>query len=305
MNIPNTAGERFRSVMQMQPVLMKLILANVLVWFLIQLLQLTGLLVNPPASRGDLVWFGMLLPWIGVPAYLPHLAVKPWTIITYMFVHQEFWHLFINMIWLFWFGKIFTGFRAGSRIVSVYFLGGIAGALAYILAYNVFPVFGDSLINSTTIGASASVLAITVATAVLVPDYTVNLIFVGPVKIKYIAVFTIILDILSIRSGNAGGHFAHLGGAVAGAAYVLSIRYSFAERLGFAGSGIFTGSFFRKKPLKKVHRAERPLTDDEYNRQKAEKQKKIDLILDKISRSGYSSLSAEEKEILFHSSRKS
>jgi len=156
-----------------------------------------------------------------------------------------------------------------------------------------------------TIGASASVLAITVATAVLVPDYTVNLMFIGPVKIKYIAIFTIILDVLMIRSGNAGGHFAHIGGAISGALFILFIRKDIARRIGLFRLGSIIGNPFKRKPLHTVHRKGRPLSDEEYNKQKVVKQKKIDHILDKISRSGYTSLSAEEKEILFNSSKNS
>lgn len=193
----------------------------------------------------------------------------------------------------------------GRKIYTIYFIGGISGALTFILAYNIFPVFHDTISLSTTIGASASVLAITIATAVLVPDYSVNLLFIGPVKIKYIAIFTVILDVLMIRSGNAGGHFAHIGGALSGALFILFIRKDIARRIGLLRLGSIIGNPFRRKPLKKVHSKGRPLNDEEYNKQKVLKQEKIDRILDKISRSGYTSLSAEEKEILFNSSKNS
>jgi hypothetical protein len=127
--------------------------------------------------------------------------------------------------------------------------------------------------------------------------------FIGPLKIKYIAIISVILDILMIRSGNAGGHFAHIGGAISGALYILFVRNNVAQWFGLSFlKSLRTGSF-RRKPLRKVHSSSRPLTDDEYNSQKAMKQQKLDHILDKISRSGYTSLSAEEKEILFNSSK--
>jgi membrane associated rhomboid family serine protease len=274
------------------------------VWFALELVKLAGLLSYPAGSHGDQIWLAHVLNWIAVPASVPNLILKPWTLITYMFVQEGFWHLFFNMIWLYWFGKIFLEFRPGNKIYTIYFIGGISGALAFILAYNIFPVFQETIQLSTTIGASASVLAITIATAVLVPDYSVNLLFIGPVKIKYIALFSIILDVLLIRSGNAGGHFAHLGGAISGALYILFIRNNLAQKIGFVQlKSAFTKSV-KKKPLHKVHSNRKPLSDEEYNRQKVLKQKKIDLILDKISRSGYSSLSAEEKDILFNSSKK-
>jgi len=289
--------------MHLQPALSQLIIVNVGIWFALAIIQLGGFLLQPMGTRGDQLWLDNVLQWIGVPASIPKLILRPWTIITYMFVQEGFWHLFFNMIWLYWFGKIFVEFMPGRKIYLLYLVGGISGAFTFILAYNVFPVFHDSLNLSTTIGASASVLAITVATAVLVPDYTVNLLFIGPVKIKYIAVFTVILDVLMIRSGNAGGHFAHIGGAISGALFILFIRKDVAQRLGLIRLKKMLSDPFKRKKLQKVHSKGRPFTDEEYNQQKVLKQKKIDQILDKISRSGYSSLSSEEKEILFNSSK--
>jgi len=304
MNYNQSAGDRLRSMVQMKPALSQLIMVNIGVWLILALVQLAGFLSQPAGSQGDQVWLDNLLPLIGVPAYIPSLMLKPWTIITYMFVHEGFWHLFFNMIWLYWFGKIFMEFMPGRKIYYLYFIGGISGALTFILAYNIFPVFGATLQLSTTIGASASILAITIATAVLIPDYTVNLLFIGSLKIKYIAIFTVILDVLSIRSGNAGGHIAHIGGAISGALFILFIRKDVAQRLGLLRLKSLLLSPFRRKPLYKVHSQGRPLSDEEYNRQKVLKQQQIDHILDKISRSGYSSLSAEEKDILFNSSKK-
>lgn len=303
MNYNQSAGERLRMMFRIKPAITQLILANVAVWFLLALVQLMGFLMEPAGMRGDQRWLSSVLQWIGVPASIPVLLHKPWTLITYMFVHEGFWHLLFNMIWLYWFGKIFMEFMPGRKIYTVYLVGGIAGAFTFILAYNIFPVFQDTIQLSTTIGASAAVLAITIATAVLVPDYTVNLLFVGPVKIKYIAIFTVVLDVLMIRSGNAGGHFAHIGGAIYGALYVLVIRKDKARRSGIFQLGSWLSKPFRRRPLQKVHSKGKPLSDEDYNRQRALKQQKIDSILDKISRSGYTSLSAEEKEILFNSSK--
>ena len=297
-----SAGERLKSMVQMQPALSQLVIINIGVWFVLALVQVAGFLSEPSSTRGDLVWLESALHWIGVPASIPVLLQKPWTIITYMFVHEGFWHLFFNMIWLYWFGKIFMEFMPGSKIYYLYFIGGISGAFTFILAYNIFPVFEESLQLATTIGASASVLAITVATAVLVPAYSVNLMFIGQVKIKYIALFTVVLDVLMIKSGNAGGHFAHIGGAFSGALFILLIRYNWAQQFGFLNFKIGNFNPFKRKPLKKIYGKGKPLSDEEYNRLKVQKQEKIDKILEKISSSGYTSLSAEEKTILFKSS---
>lgn len=303
MNYNQSATDRFKNLLNLNSPLFRLILANVFIWFVLQLILLAGHLSQSPGSQGELLFQNSILDWIGVPASVPELMRKPWTIITYMFVHEGFWHLFFNMLWLFWFGKIFMEFSPGRKIYTVYFLGGICGALTFMLAYNVFPVFQNSIGSATTIGASASVLAITIATAVLVPSYTIHLMFIGPLKIKYIAIISVILDILQIRSGNAGGHFAHLGGAISGALYILLVRNNIPQWFGLSFLNSLRKGSFRRKPLRKVHSSNRPLTDDEYNRQKAIKQQKLDHILDKISRSGYTSLSAEEKEILFNSSK--
>jgi len=303
MKYNQSAGDRFRSLVHLQPALLQLIAVNIVVWFLLALVQLAGFLSEPPGTAGDQLWLANVLSWIGVPASIPTLLQRPWTIMTYMFVQEGFWHLFFNMIWLFWFGKIFMEFKPGRSIYFIYLIGGISGAVAFIMAYNLFPVFQESISLATTIGASASVLAITIATAVLVPDYSVNLMFIGPVKIKYIAVFTVVLDILMIRSGNAGGHFAHIGGALSGALYIYFIRYNVRGVSGLSNIEAIITRVFRRKQMRKVHSTQRPLSDEEYNKQKVLKQQKIDLILDKISRSGYSSLSSEEKDILFNSSK--
>ncbi len=303
MNYNQSASERFRGMLQVQPALWMLILVNVGVWFLLALVKTGGFLAHPAGTEGEQLWLDMILGWVAVPASIPVLMLKPWTLITYMFVQESFWHLFFNLIWLYWFGKIFMEFMPGRKIVTLYFIGGIAGALTFILSYNAFPVFHDTLQFSTTIGSSASVLAITVATAVLVPAYTVNFLFIGPVKIKYIALFTVILDVLMIRSGNAGGHFAHIGGAISGALYILFIRNNVGQMLGFSYLKSLNLNPFKRKPMRRVHTTNKPLTDEEFNIMKAAKQKKIDHILDKISRSGYTSLSSEEKDLLFKSSK--
>lgn len=304
MNYNQSAGERFRGLVKMQPELSQLIIANLAIWFSLSLIQLAGFLSQPPGTAGDQVWLNQVLQWLGVPAYLPDFLAKPWTIITYMFVQEDFWHLFFNMIWLFWFGKIFMEFMPGRKIYLVYCIGGISGALTFMLAYNIFPVFATSLPLATTIGASASVLAITIATAVLVPDYSINLMLIGPLKIKYIAIFTVILDVLMIRSGNAGGHFAHIGGAISGALYILAVRNNLSDLLGFSKLKFLKINPFSRKRVKKVYSTQKPLNDEEYNKIKAIKQAKTDKILDKISKSGYSSLSAEEKDFLFNTSKK-
>jgi hypothetical protein len=162
--------------------------------------------------------------------------------------------------------------------------------------------------QSVALGASAAVLAIVMAISFYVPDYTLYLMFLGPVKLKYIALVTILIDILSIKSGNAGGHLAHLGGAFLGFIYAAQLRKGAVFGMGFRRFADKVAGMMRPKPRMKVHRNDRPPgrpeTDMEYNARRAAEQRTIDQILDKIARSGYEGLSKEEKEILFRSSKK-
>lgn len=211
------------------------------------------------------------------------------------------------MLWLFWFGKIFLEFLNQKKLLLVYLLGGVAGGLLYIVFYNIFPVFEKSLDQSIALGASASVMAVVTAISFYAPGYTIHLLFLGRVRIIYIAVILFILDFFMIRSSNAGGHIAHIGGAIFGFFYILGMRKGMNFNwlwLEFRSSRFFR--WFKRKRMRKVYpdgkmAYDRPLTDEEFNRRKAEKQKRIDQILDKISKSGYESLSKEDKEILFSS----
>ncbi len=185
-----------------------------------------------------------------------------------------------------------------KRLLSVYLVGGLAGAALYILAFNIFPAFQGNLDESIALGASASVMAIVIAISVYKPDYSINLLFLGPVRLKYIALFVIILDIIRIASPNAGGHIAHLGGAIFGYFYIAQFRKGKNMTRGFDRFMDSVFALFKPKPKFKVTH-KRAKTDIQYNKEKKERQEKINKILDKISKYGYNSLSKEEKELLF------
>ena len=231
---------------------------------------------------------------------LHDLLRHPWGVVTYMFLHQGFLHILFNLLWLFWFGRIFSEYFTGRQLVNVYICGGLAGALLYILSFNVFPVFDG--VHSMAIGASAAVYAIVLATAVYVPNYTVYVMFLGQVRIKWIAVFCVISDLAMLESGNAGGHIAHIGGAIFGACYTLALRRG-TDIAGWVGrlTDGFTGLFKRKPKMKVSYK--RPESDYDYNARKHDEQKEIDAILDKIAKSGYNGLSEDEKRTLFRNSR--
>jgi len=185
-----------------------------------------------------------------------------------------------------------------KKLLSVYLVGGLAGAALYILAFNIFPAFQDVVPESIALGASASVMAIVIAIAVYVPDYSINLLFLGPVKLKYIALVAIILDVLSIAGSNAGGHIAHLGGALFGYVYISQYRKGKNITRGFDRMMDSLFSLFKPKPKFRVTH-KKPKTDIEYNKQKVKDQERMNKILEKISKHGYDSLTKEEKEILF------
>jgi membrane associated rhomboid family serine protease len=250
----------------------------------------------------------LVLGYLALPADPVLILKRPWTAVTYMFLHYNFMHILFNLLWLYWFGKIFLEYLNPKKLISVYLLGGLAGGLVYVLSYNLFPAFAAEIPASVALGASAAILAVVMAISFYVPHYTINLLFIGPVKLKYVALVTILIDILSIRSGNAGGHLAHLGGALFGFLYAVQLQRGNDLSRGFNRMMDNLFSLFRKRPGKirvKYRRAgTRPETDREYNARKAEEQKNIDRILDKISKNGYDGLSKEEKEVLFRSSKK-
>lgn len=275
--------------------LTKLIYINLAVFLVVKLIAVFYFLLSVENSFS-------LVSWLAVPADLSNLAYKPWTIFSYMFLHQDFLHILFNMLWLYWFGQIFLHYFDNKKLLSVYLVGGLAGAFVYILTFNIFPVFADILPVSYALGASASVIAIVIAVSVYAPNHTIYLLFFGPVKLKYIALVTIIIDVISIASTNAGGHLAHLGGALFGYFYIMQFKKGRNITRLFDRFMDFIFSIFKPRPKIKVT-YKRPVDDFEYNKSKAQKQAEIDKILDKIAKSGYESLSKQEKETLFKNSK--
>ena len=227
-----------------------------------------------------------------LPAYLPKLLTHFWTPLTYMFMHAGFFHILFNMLWFYWFGQIFEEYLGKKRTLGLYLMGGLAGAFLFVLAYNTIPLYThyNLALNSTLVGASASVMAIIVATATLLPDYTIPLILIGPVKLKWLALFFVILDFLGIAGLNAGGELSHLGGAFIGFVYIKQLQ---------KGNDWIAGitNLFKPRPKMKVVSKNTSRKSNDLPRQE-----EIDLILDKISRSGYDSLTKQEKEVLFRAS---
>lgn len=239
---------------------------------------------------------------VSLPASLENLLWKPWTLLTHMFYHASgFFHLAFNMVSLYFGGRLFIQFLKSRKLISTYILGGLSGALLYILTFNTFPVYAQGLQLSTAIGASASTIAIIVCIASYVPDYEVRLPFIGFIKLKYLALAFILVDLTKITSNNSGGHIAHLGGALYGFLYASQLKKGNDWSVSFYEIIAAIKKPFKKKPtLRKV-----------YSNPKKEKaktsmpsQQELDEILEKIGKSGYDSLTAEEKEYLFKMGKK-
>lgn len=248
-----------------------------------------------------------LLKWLALPSSLEGLATRPWTLITYMFLHFDFLHIIFNLLWLYWFGRIFLNYFDEKKLLGTYIMGGIAGGLAYMLAYNFIPAFTGT--TSILLGASASIIAIVVACALYVPNLQLNILlissFFGPIKIIWIALFSVALYFLGISGTNAGGNIAHLGGAFWGFIYMMQLKKGHDIIAPFNRFLSSLPSLFKRKKMRVTYRNNAAsMSDWEYNSRKRKEKEAMNEILDKIGKSGYESLTKREKEILFHASSK-
>ena len=290
--------ERLKQAYRTGNVVTRLIFINVSVFIILKVIDVIFTLFN--------VYAFDLITYLGVPSHIPLLLRRLWTPISYMFVHEGFIHLLFNMLWLYWFGKIFLQYFSGRSLGSLYVLGGLAGALLYVIAFNTIPYYRD-MGRGWMIGASAAVMAIVMGAAFYRPELKLNLLFIGQIKIVYIAIFAFVLDFMSLGSAtNPGGHVAHIGGALLG--YLFAIQYKKGTDItGWMSRliDLFAGLFkpHRKKPKMKVYHS-RKETDWDYNYRKNSEQEEIDAILDKLKKSGYSGLTPEEKKKLFDASKK-
>ncbi len=276
----------------------KLVYINAGVFLLISLVGIVLTLFNVPPT-----------PWVNyleLPAWVLVLVRQPWSLFTYMFMHANLLHILFNMLWLFWFGRIFLSFFSAKHLRGLYILGGICGGLMYILSYNVFPYFEEAVFHSYLLGASASVLAIVVATAVRAPEYPVQFMFIGMVRLKSVALFMVALDLLFMTSGNAGGHIAHLGGALAGWWFASGLSSGHDATKWINGVLDWVDRGWKptaRKPKMKVHYSDKQ-KDYDFNARKKERAAEVDRILDKLRKSGYGSLTEEEKKQLFEASKR-
>ena len=267
----------------------KLILINV-VCFILPMLIKTVLFLFNISSTNFFNWFELSASWID-------LSTKPWSIITYSFLHSGFFHLFWNMYLLFFSSKLFLNLFPSNTFFNVYFLGVVVGGITFILSYTFFPVFQNS--SPVMIGASAGVMAVFIFMSTYSPDLEIRLILFN-VKLRYLGIAFLLLDIVQIPYGNAGGHLAHLGGAILGFYYVKQLKNGKDIGKPFKNFIDKIINIFRKKPkMRTVYKREKSQKINKKVSNAGEKQKRIDRILDKISISGYESLTQAEKDFLF------
>lgn len=275
----------------------RLVLVNVIIFFFFCVVQLFFFFAQKPAL------YDVFMNWLYLPATPLNILRQPWAFATYQFLHSGFFHILFNMLWLYWLGRILVQYMNQKRIMALYFLGGIAGGLLYIFAYNIFPVFSQVAPKAYLVGASASVMAIIVATATLLPNYEIRLFFIGFVKLKYLALVAVLLDVITISKGNPGGHIAHLGGAFFGWLFVYQLKRGTDLSKGLVNSTEWLQQKLSKNPKLKVAYKNEERINKEYPKTKkavkSDKQAEVDAILDKISETGYDNLTAEEKQILF------
>lgn len=225
------------------------------------------------------------------------LLWKPWSIITYAFFHASFFHILSNLIVLHFSSRLFLTFFTQKQLLGVYLLGAIFGALFFLISYFVFPRFSG--INAPMVGASAAVNAILFAIAIYAPQMQIRLLLIGNVKLWHIALVFFILDLIRLSGSNAGGHIAHIGGVFLGYLFIAQLKNGNDVTKWVSTTIDYFANLGKPKPLRKVYKSENPTTYSRSTSNKTSNQKQIDAILDKISQSGYESLTKEEKEFLF------
>lgn len=292
--------------------LYKLIAINLILWLGFMVLRV--FMTIGGFSEG----YGAVISQLMLPASLSRLLLQPWSIFSYMFLHEGFFHILFNMLFLYWFGLLIHQYLGSRKLANLYILGGLTGAVFYLLIYNIAPYFSHSVDSSLMLGASAGVFAIVVGAATLSPNTTFFLLLLGPVKIKYIAIFYVILSFANSAGENAGGELAHLGGALMGFLYITQLQRGIDLGTPVQKVGMFFEALLQKSPPKvKVTYKRTPpkskgfpsssksATKDEDDAKLAAQtsQEEIDRILDKIAEKGYEALSKEEKRKLFEFSK--
>ena len=296
--------EVYKQKFKQADIVKKYIFVNVAVYIIFVLIGVFSVLFNERTLAA------VVRSLFEVPASVEVLLHRPWTLFTYMFMHADLMHILWNMLALHVFGGIFLSSFSTRHFVGTYILGGVMGALFFVAAYNIFPYFSNVVGVSSLVGASASVLAVIVATAVRNPESRVNLLLFGSVKLSTLAIISVLISVLLLSGNNAGGNFAHLGGAFAGYAIALLLRRGIDLTEVVNKPVEWCRVLFTKRPFERRKKAKfryssgKRNADYEYNARKKTDEAAIDKILEKIKKGGYVSLSEDEKRQLFNASSK-
>ncbi len=277
------AIDRLRTGFRQSSTLMKIVWVNVAVFVLLRLIAIVFVF----SGRPD--YIDMMLEQVELPSSPAVFMTRPWTLVTYMFAQYDLLHVVFNMLWLYWFGTMFTMTASSRRLLTLYLCGGLAGAVLFMLGYMVLPMFHSSY--GSLIGSSASVIAVVTAVAILMPHFKMHLLLIGSVSVKWIAIVTIVLVLVGVTGSNAGGEIAHIGGVIAGVLCGLWIK---------RGHGL---SFRRPSRRQTPPEAPSPSLSSDAGLS-ANERAELDAILDKIKKSGYTSLTSSERDRLFSVSRK-
>jgi membrane associated rhomboid family serine protease len=257
-------------------------------------------------KSGEAEYADDVLKWIILPANLNTFITRPWTLLTHMFVHDRVWHIISNMLWLWGFGYIFQDLAGSRKLIPLFIYGALAGALAYILAFNLIPVLSEN-INSSALGASAGVMAIAIATTVMAPGYRIFPFINGGIPLWVLTMIFVIIDLATIPYNNPGGHIGHLAGAGMGFLFMTLMLKGYDWSAWMNNVFDWVNDLFNPDKPKKGKKIKTQLfyksSSKPYKKTSNITQQKIDDLLDKINQKGYHSLSEEEKEILRQASK--
>lgn len=287
--------------------LMKIIWVNIGVFILLRLAAIGCMFGGNPD------FINTILVFIQLPSDPGLLLTRPWTLLTYMFAQYDVLHILFNLLWLYWFGTLFMMVATPRQLLGLYLLGGLGGAVLFLIGYATLPVFAYH--SAMLIGSSAAVIAIVTATAILMPDFRMHLLFIGSISLKWIAIATIVLVLIGVTGSNAGGEIAHIGGVAVGLLYGMRMKRGHDITRPFSRAfdsltNLFKGNFSRSNRSSQTHRTGRTGQPRQTNRPTTapncppDDREALDAILDKIKKSGYSALTPQERQRLFDVSRK-
>lgn len=284
-----------------------LLIVNLVVFVIFAFINVFYTFLYREDGQANALFHERILKWVVLPADLNALASRPWTIFTHMFVHVEVLHILGNMLWLWGFGYIMQDLTGNKKIFPVFIYGGLAGALCYLLAYNLLPGLQAQAPVSVALGASAGIMAIAVVTTMVAPGFRIFPMLNGGIPLWVLTVIYLIIDLATIPYNNPGGHIAHLGGALMGFIFMLLLRrgYDWSEWMNNFYDW-FINLFNPDKPKKGKDIKEELFYKSSANPYKKTPnitQQRIDDILDKINQKGYSFLTEEEKELLKRASQ--